>query len=144
MVGLPQCRMHVGRSAENARRSASERLAALVEPSFDAMQRALKCRDMNAVVRAATNILDRAGVRPDTHSTADVSRMLRAVAEVVMANVSDPGERAAIARELHLLSRRFREPGLAVSVPAAPRPALPVPPPEPERPVETVPTEVVL
>jgi hypothetical protein len=100
---------------------------------------------MGAVVRAARDILDRAGVRPDTHSTADVRRLLRTFVAVVMANVSDLQEQATIARELRRLSLRDGLPDLAqdIPVPAPPERRHPAPP-ELEAPTEPVSTEVVL
>lgn len=52
--------MHGG-AAPQVQASAKERIAALVDPAIDALQRALKHRDIGAAVRAARDLLDRAG-----------------------------------------------------------------------------------
>ena len=42
--------------------AAKDRIAALVDPAIDALQRALDHKDVNAAVRAARDLLDRAGL----------------------------------------------------------------------------------
>lgn len=54
------CTMHGG-AAPQVQKSAKERIAALVHPALDTLQRALTDRDVNAAVRAARDVLDRAG-----------------------------------------------------------------------------------
>jgi hypothetical protein len=54
------CTMHGG-AAPQVQKSARERIAALVHPALDTLQRALSDQDMNAAVRAARDLLDRAG-----------------------------------------------------------------------------------
>lgn len=49
------CRMHGG-AAPQVQRSAWERLAALVDPAIDALQKALGSDDVNAAVRAARDV----------------------------------------------------------------------------------------
>ena len=55
------CRMHGG-AAPQVKLAAKDRLAALVDPAIDALQRALDHKDINAAVRAAKDLLDRAGL----------------------------------------------------------------------------------
>ena len=52
--------MHGGK-APQVKLAAKDRLAALVDPAIDALQRALDHRDINAAIRAAKDLLDRAG-----------------------------------------------------------------------------------
>jgi hypothetical protein len=52
------CAMHGGK-APQVQRTAQQRLAALIDPALDAMERALRSRNMRAVVAAARDILDR-------------------------------------------------------------------------------------
>ena len=54
------CVMHGGK-APQVKLAAKDRLAALVDPAIDALQRALDHRDINAAIRAAKDLLDRAG-----------------------------------------------------------------------------------
>ena len=60
ILGGSVCPTHGGR-APQVIRSAKERLAVLVDPALDGLARALKGKDIHAVVRAAKEILDRAG-----------------------------------------------------------------------------------
>ena len=53
--------MHGG-AAPQVKLAAKDRLAALVDPAIDALQRALDHKDINAAVRAARDLLDRAGL----------------------------------------------------------------------------------
>lgn len=57
------CRFHGG-AAPQVRQAAKDRIAALVDPAIDALQRALDHKDVNAAVRAARDLLDRAGLAP--------------------------------------------------------------------------------
>jgi hypothetical protein len=63
MRGQLVCRSHGGASPQ-ARQSARERLAELVEPALGGLHRALRSKDLAAIVRAATVVLDRAGYGP--------------------------------------------------------------------------------
>ena len=55
------CVMHGGK-APQVQLAAKARIAALVDPAIDALQRALDHKDINAAVRAARDLLDRAGL----------------------------------------------------------------------------------
>ena len=61
MPGGMVCRFHGG-AAPQVKLAAKDRIAALVDPAIDALQRALDHKDINAAVRAAKDLLDRAGL----------------------------------------------------------------------------------
>ncbi len=63
MMGQRVCRAHGGASPQ-AMRSARERLNALVEPAIEALAKALKSGDVNAIIRASVVVLDRCGFHP--------------------------------------------------------------------------------
>jgi hypothetical protein len=54
------CVMHGGK-APQVQQSARDRITALVHPAIDTLERALSDGDVNAAVRAARDLLDRAG-----------------------------------------------------------------------------------
>lgn len=60
IVGGTVCVTHGG-GAPQVKLAARERIAALVDPAIDALQRALRHRDIGVAVRAARDLLDRAG-----------------------------------------------------------------------------------
>jgi hypothetical protein len=60
ILGGTVCRMHGG-AAPQVQQSARDRIAALVHPAIDTLERALSDCDVNAAVRAARDLLDRAG-----------------------------------------------------------------------------------
>ena len=61
IVGGTVCATHGGR-APQVRRAAEARIAALVHPSLDTLARALEADDIHAAIRAARDLLDRAGI----------------------------------------------------------------------------------
>ena len=63
IVGSTVCPAH-GASAPQVRAAAGERIRALVHPAIDAMERAIASNDPNPAVRAAKDLLDRAGYGP--------------------------------------------------------------------------------
>ena len=63
ILGGSVCAKHGG-SAPQVRRSARERLEALVDPAIDGLRAAMKSGDVGAIVRAATVVLDRTGLAP--------------------------------------------------------------------------------
>jgi hypothetical protein len=60
------CRMHGG-AAPQVQASARDRLNALVEPAIEALGRAMRSRNVPAIVRAAQLVLDRCGFPPSRH-----------------------------------------------------------------------------
>ncbi len=125
MRGQRVCRAHGGASPQ-ARLSAEQRIAALVDPAFDALTRALKHRDIGAAVRAARDLLDRAGVGPHTFSAEQVHATFRALTRVVLTHVEDPEARRRIAIDLRRLIG-----GGVIDVPAAKPARIPAPEPSP-------------
>ena len=91
--------MHGGASPQ-VKRAARERLALLIDPSFDALMRALRGRDLGAAVRAATNSLDRAGIKPDVMSRERVLELFDALGRSVFRHVTDENARKAIFRDM--------------------------------------------
>ena len=61
------CVMHGG-AAPQVKLAAKDRIAVLVDPAIDALQRALAHKDINAAVRAARDLLDRAGLAAPKHT----------------------------------------------------------------------------
>lgn len=61
IAGATVCRVHGG-AAPQVQQSARERIVAAQHPAIDALLRALRCNDWGAVVRAARDLLDRAGL----------------------------------------------------------------------------------
>ena len=92
MRGQRVCRSHGGASPQ-AKRSARERLAAMVEPALDGLQRALDGDDIRAVLRAARLVLDRAGYGPA--SRLEIDRLTEAqghrLARVIREALADLG-----------------------------------------------------
>jgi hypothetical protein len=71
--------MHGG-AAPQVRQAAAARLAALVDPALDTLQRALRSSDLGVAVRAARDVLDRAGYRASTQVDLNVDEAPRIVA----------------------------------------------------------------
>ncbi len=63
ILGGTVCASHGGR-APQVRRSARERLDALVEPAIEALRQALEADDVRSIIRAAQIVLDRCGYGP--------------------------------------------------------------------------------
>jgi len=83
IAGGRVCRYHGG-AAPQVKRSAQERLALLVDPAIDQLTKLLKVVGEPAVrLRAARDILDRAGLKPKDEIKADVAL------EVVIRSVLD-------------------------------------------------------
>ena len=61
ILGGSVCVMHGGK-APQVKLAAKDRLAMLVDPAIDALQGALDHKDINAAIRAAKDLLDRAGL----------------------------------------------------------------------------------
>ena len=122
------CRMHGGGSPL-VQRTARERLAALAEgPAVRAMERALKSKNHSAMVSAARDLLDRAGLRePEAWSPHEVLSLVRSIVSIFLDVVED----AALRREFALAVRRRL--GVLAGDADLPVPALP-PPPPPEPP----------
>jgi hypothetical protein len=55
--------MHGGK-APQVQQAARERIASMVHPALNALQRALDSNDIHAAIRAARDVLDRAGYAP--------------------------------------------------------------------------------
>jgi hypothetical protein len=115
--------MHGG-GAPQVKRSAQQRLAALVDPALDNMARALKSQNMRAVVAAAKDILDRTvgrAVQPMRHSGSiavqDEERQ-RTNELLKQATDDELREFEAINRQAAELYRRIQE---RAGVPAAPQ-----------------------
>lgn len=89
IVGGTVCRFHGG-AAPQVQASARERIAALVDPAIDALQRALKHRDIGAAVRAARDLLDRAG-----YAAARAIELRGATLEDIIAGSYQPAEGSA-------------------------------------------------
>ncbi len=60
--GHKVCSSH-GSKSPQAREAAAERIASMVHPAIDGLARALASDDLGAVVRAARDLLDRAGYK---------------------------------------------------------------------------------
>lgn len=74
-------------------------------PAVSALERALKSGDWGATVRAARDLLDRAGigVREQGFSAAQVHTMGRRMTECFLRWTPDAANRAACARELRMI-----------------------------------------
>ena len=105
------------------RRAALENLAVLQDPVVDAVSDALRCRDKGIRLRAAREVFDRTGVRPDAVSGDDVRRVMDALIAMVVRHV--PSDALPLLRsEIRKMSARYR--GLVTDT------ALPAGEPEPE------------
>ena len=104
IAGAVVCRVHGG-AAPQVRKAAAERLRDLVHPAIDGMQRALASDDLNAVVRASRDVLDRTGYQADAYSAEEVGGLLRAVTKSLLAHVTDGETRQLIGNELRRLSQ---------------------------------------
>jgi hypothetical protein len=86
--GATVCVMH-GAGAPQVQLAARERIAALVHPALDRLQRALKSNDANGV-RAAIDLLNRAGFGPEEgFSAAQVQSFVRGVTSLFLEVVAD-------------------------------------------------------
>lgn len=63
MKGQEVCGHHGGRSPQ-AKRSAKERLAELIEPALAGLHKALQSNDLGSIVKASQIVLDRTGFHP--------------------------------------------------------------------------------
>lgn len=75
------CATHGG-SAPQVKAAARDRIAALVDPAIDALQRALKHRDVHAAIRAARDLLDRAGYAAPKRVELDTPDLAELLAEI--------------------------------------------------------------
>lgn len=106
MRGQFVCRAHGGASPQ-AKKKGRERLAALVEPSIDALERALASGDWPATVRAAKDLLDRAGMSAPPHDSfpaTAVFGMVRNIQQLFLDLVADAETRLAFSRGLRRLA----------------------------------------
>ena len=90
MMGQEVCRMHGG-SAPQARKAAALRLLELADPAITALSEVVKDAPKDSDrVRAATAILDRAGLGPSSKIELEAKRWEDVVEEVSIVN--DPGD----------------------------------------------------
>lgn len=81
------CRMHGG-GAPQVKKTARQRLDALVEPAIAGLGKALESGDVHAVIKASRIVLDRCGFHPSQ----EIEVTLPGVKEVVMIPASLPAE----------------------------------------------------
>lgn len=83
------CHKHGG-GAPQVKQSAAARIAALVDPALDALTRALRSQDLGAAVRAAKDLLDRAGLQATTKI--DVAGLASVPVTAIERRIVEPGD----------------------------------------------------
>lgn len=88
MKGQGVCGHHGGRSPQ-AKRSAKERLAELVEPALEGLYTALKSGEIPSIVKAAQVVLDRTGFHPSQTVKMEIDNPREQLAKLLDVNIDE-------------------------------------------------------